>query len=219
MDATQATPLREGLAPLPARMRGLLIDERGYPVPYFVMTKDGKPDHRVADRRKLGHCIAFALCWVCGERLGKFKTFCIGPMCAVNRVTSEPPSHLECARYSAHNCPFLTRPKAHRRDANMPDDVGEPAGTMLKRNPGVVCLWTCRDYQTFIADERGRLFRLDDPIGVEWYAEGRKATRAEIMESIDSGYPLLEEMASAQSEAAVRALEAMRAVALKLVPA
>jgi hypothetical protein len=38
--------LRPELTELPLRMRGLPLDERGYPVPWFVAWIDGKPEFR-----------------------------------------------------------------------------------------------------------------------------------------------------------------------------
>lgn len=184
--------LREGLPPLPERMRHLPIDERGYPVPWFVAWVDGKPEFRVADNQKWTQCVRYSRCWVCGEVVGKFKTFVIGPMCAVNRTTSEPACHLDCAIFSATACPFLTLPKAKRNERNLPEGNSEPGGISIRRNPGVTCLWTTLGYRVFETGT-GPLFRLGDPTSVEWYAEKRQATRAEILASIDSGMPLLRE--------------------------
>ncbi len=184
---------RPGLPPIPQRMLQLPVDDRGYPVPAFVAWVDGKPDFRVADAKYLVEATRRRLCWVCGDRLGVYLTFAIGPMCAITRTISEPPSHLECARFSAKACPFLTLPKAHRRDSNIPDGVTEPTGEGLKRNPGVTCLWTTKSFKLFKAHhgQPGMLFELGEPTGLEWYAEGREATREEVMRSVDSGIPLL----------------------------
>lgn len=38
------TSLRADLPPLPPRMQRLPVDERGYPVSFFVAWPDGKPD-------------------------------------------------------------------------------------------------------------------------------------------------------------------------------
>jgi hypothetical protein len=35
-------------------------------------------------------------------------SFVVGPMCGINRNSAEPPSHKECAQWSARNCPFLS---------------------------------------------------------------------------------------------------------------
>jgi len=190
--------LRKQLPPLPERMRHLPIDARGYPVPYFVAWVDGKPDHRIADGRKFPIAVRQSLCWMCGQKLGSFKSFCIGPMCAITRTISEPPSHLECLRFAATACPFMTRPRAQRREANLPDCGLTTAGDGIRRNPGAVCIWTTKRFTAWHPDTGGVLFRLGDPERTEWYCEGRPATRAEVDESIRTGLPLLRESAQAQ---------------------
>lgn len=204
--------LRAALPPLPPRMASLPVDERGYPVPYFVAWVDGKPDHRVMDGGKLPNAMKFGLCWMCGQPVGAYKTFCIGPMCCLTRTISEPPSHLECVRFAAIACPFLTRPKAQRRAANMPEEAIDAAGVGLKRNPGAVCLWTVKKFQVWRDEKGGVLFNLPDAVGVEWYAEGRPALRSEVDESIRTGVPLLREHADAQDAKHVR--EGLRPIAV-----
>src|SRR6266403_5903520 len=113
---------RAGLPPLPARMKQLPLDHRGYPVPYFVSYIDGVPDFRAADINKLRRAVKEQRCWLCGDHLGVHRTFVIGPMCCVNLVSSEPPCHLECAKYAAEACPFLLHPNSVRREANMPEE-------------------------------------------------------------------------------------------------
>jgi hypothetical protein len=205
-------PLRSGLPPLPPKLAHLPVDARGFPVPWFVALVDGVPDHRVMDGDKMPRAIRHGLCWMCGQPLGAFKTFCIGPMCAVTRTIAEPPSHRECVRYAAQACPWLTRPRAKRREAGLPEDARDGAGLPIKRNPGVVCLWTTKVFQTFRSDagNSGVLFHLGEPVSLEWWAEGRPAQRDEVDASIESGLPLL--MAEARKdrdpEGALRDLEA-----------
>lgn len=195
--------LRPGLPPLPAKMASRPIDKRGFPVPFFVAMVNGEPDHRVVEPRARQQCVRHGWCWLCGTPLGAYKSFVIGPMCAVNRVNSEPPSHLECARYAAQACPFLARPHAKRREAGMPENANEPAGVLLPRNPGVALVWTTRSFKPFNAPG-GVLFKLGDPESMEWYAERRPATLAEVETSIESGLPLLLDVARQDGEQAVR---------------
>jgi hypothetical protein len=219
-----AHPLRRGLPPVPERMQSLTVDERGYPVPWFVHWDRGVPDFRIMDPAKWGRAIKFNLCWLCGQPLGRWKTFVLGPMCAVNRTTSEPPTHWECAQFAVHACPFMLRPAARRRAANLPADCEEPAGVVITRNPGATGLWTCDSYQLFRADGEGEgkpgwLIRIGEPKRVDWYAQGRPATRAEVRESIDSGFPLLETAARAQGAPALEALHRVMIRATQYLPA
>ncbi|MCE9605057.1 MAG: hypothetical protein K8U03_09180 [Planctomycetia bacterium] len=184
-------------------MRKLPRDERGYPIPWFVAWVDGKPEFRAAEAGKFKRARKEHLCWVCGERVTHNPTFVIGPMCAVNRTTAEPPCHYACAKFSAIACPFLTKPRAQRREANLPP--GTCAGEPILRNPGCCCLWVCRSnheaYSLFGDGRGGMLFRLPDPLRAEYFAEARAATRAEVLASMESGLPILQAMARTQAGA------------------
>ena len=214
------TELRKGLPPLPPRMRALPISDKGYPVPAFVEWIDGKPDFRVMRADFRLKCVRNNLCWQCGERLSNRLAFVIGPMCAVNRVSSEPPSHRDCALFAASACPFLTLPNAQRREANLPTEgVSSPGGISIRRNPGVTLVWIPDSYNPFKYGAGGLLIRIHRPVEVLWFAEGRPATRAEIMASIDSGMPLLADMAAKQGADAEQELRRCYRSALELVPA
>ena len=191
--------LRPELGKLPSRMQMLPIDDRGYVVPWFVAYVDGKPEFRAMDPEKYRQAVRFKMCWVCGGRLGRFMTFVAGPMCGINRTSSEPPCHKECAEWSAVNCPFLNNPDAIRRvDAQCPVDAKPVGGHAILRNPGVTMLWTTKDYSLWPDGKGGVLVQMGDPIEVEWYAHGRKATRTEVLTSIETGYPNLAAIAILQ---------------------
>lgn len=211
--------LRPDLPRLPARLAALPVDERGYPVPWFVAWIDGKPDFRVIGPGKREEAIRFERCWVCGQKLGSHKAFVIGPMCAVNRVSSEPPCHQECAVWSAKACPFLTRPKAHRRETDIPAGTVEPDGCGIDRNPGVALVWTTKRYGIVPDGRGGWLVDVGEPIATLWFAEGREATRAEVEASITSGFPVLEEMAKQDGPKAIAQLAEQLEQAMKLLPA
>jgi hypothetical protein len=213
--------LRKDLPPLPPRMKRLALDHRGFPVPWFVAWIDGKPDFRIVETPKIGRAVRENRCWACGDILGQHKAFLIGPMCAINRVISEPPSHRDCAIFSAKACPFLSQPRMRRNEKNLPDNLVAAAGLGIRRNPGAVCVWITRSFKTFRAHagNAGVLFRLGEPEECLWFANGREATRAEVLESIDGGYPSLLELADQQGAEAVAELERYRSEVMPLLPA
>lgn len=188
-------------------METLPRSARGYPVPWFVAWVDGEPDFRVIKPDGIKLAAKHGLCWLCGYELGMTATYVSGPMCGINRTSAEPPSHNVCATYAAKACPFLTRPHARRREVGKPEGLAEVPGTMIERNPGVVMLWRGPSVALPFDDGRGgTLFRLPDPIRVDWIAEGRDATRAEVVASVESGIPLLRDAAVAEGPDAMAAL-------------
>jgi len=199
--------LRPELPALPRRIADLPVDARGYPVPWFVEWIDGVPEFRIMDGRKLRRAVSERLCWVCGQPLGSFLAFTIGPMCAVNRVSAEPPSHRECSIFSARACPFLTRPHMRRREAGLPEEAEDPGGVAIRRNPGVALVWTTKRYKLVPQQGASPLFRIGEPTDVQAFARGLRATPAELRESIVTGLPALVDMAEAEGAGAIKALE------------
>lgn len=203
--------------PMPDRIKRLPISRNGFPVPWFVAWIDAAPDFRVANQEKLVMAVKRNLCWICGQSLGVHKVFPIGPMCAINRTIAEPPSHFECADYSARACPFLTQPRMRRNEKDMPDNKIDPAGIAIMRNPGAICLWVTKSYKPFRVGN-GVLFELGEPERVVWYCEGRTATRAEVQHSIDTGLPTLMAKAEQEGQDAVDELNKCIARAQLLLP-
>jgi hypothetical protein len=201
--------------PLPPKLASRPKDERGYVVPFFVAWFDGKPDFRIIDPAAMTACVRKQLCWLCGQPLGRNMVFPIGPMCSINRITSEPPSHRDCALYAVRVCPFLTIPRMHYQDHNKPEGAEPPGGVLLEHNPGVTCLWHTRSYRPVRvprqkSSKEGVLFSLGEAIHVEWYARGRTATHDEILASIAKGLPKLLELAEEEGEEAM--VELVRSV-------
>jgi len=194
--------MRPELEALPDYMRDLPVDDRGFVVPWFVGWVDGKPEFRVFDPIKWLAAVQQKRCWVCGKHTGRKLVFVLGPMCGINRTTSEPGCHEQCARWSARNCPFLTLRMQRRRENDMPESACEAAGRAIKRNPGVALLWFCEKFQVFPDPKGAPLIEVGNPKRVEWYAHGRKATRAEIEESIQTGLPSLRELCSTPGDKA-----------------
>lgn len=206
---------------MPERFRKLPISDNGFPIPKFVACPSGKPDFRVIAPGWPQRCITRKLCWLCGELLGRHMAFVIGPMCAVNRVSSEPPSHLGCARFAVKACPFMANPNRGRDESNLPE-AGFIPGHHLARNPGVSLIWVTKSYKLFNVPTNmgsGKLIEIGSPELTEWWARGRPATREEILASIDSGLPALRAMAVKEGNGAEAALDKQVARAMTLVPA
>lgn len=218
------------LPDMPASVERLPKDHRGYPVPFFVtwLDEDGKllpldkqhegqPEFRLADARKFRLCHIKKLCWVCGESLDeRQRTFVIGPMCAINRISAEMPCHIECARFSVQACPFLSRPKAVRRTVGLPEDIEDRSGHDPD-NPGVAMLWNCRRYD-LVQTDGGWLVELGNPAWVQWWAEGRRATPQEAFEALQHGALKLHKIAAECGKADVAKLEGLVGKAMRFLP-
>lgn len=207
-----------GLA-MPDRVKALPIDDRGYPVPWFVAEiAPGHWDFRVIGPGKLRAAVTKQLCWICGQRLGRNLAFVIGPMCSVNRITAEPPSHLECARFAAVACPFLANPAMRRNERNLPEERLDPPGRHSPDNPGAMVLWVTDHYKP----RRDGIMDIGPPSLVEWYARGRLATRAEASAALEAGverlFKVAEEEPGYRRQAGFDLLDRQVAVARGLLP-
>ena len=213
---------------MPPRIARLPRNERGYPIPWFVAVQDdGTRDFRIADGDRRIDAVQDDLCWVCGGRLGANLAFVIGPMCAVNRISAEPPGHYDCATYSARVCPFLATPQMVRREGGKPPGITtlrDGPGHAIERNPGVALVWSCRRYDVMVldrADQSRFLCKMGEPTRVEFWCRGRRATRDEIMKSMESGLPILQQACQLDDNPAesLAFLATQYQTALGLVPA
>jgi hypothetical protein len=199
----------------PGRVVPLRRNRQGFPIPFFVADQSSpNPDFRVAGRPQFRAAVRAARCWVCGNpRRGGVAAFVIGPMCAVNRVSADPPSHPECAEYSVKVCPFLSRPQMRRRAAGIKHTVNSMAGIPILRNPGVSVIWVCRQWQLTKIDN-GWIFDLGEPSTVSWWMQGRPAQRVEVLVAFESGMPLLRKQCENQQDRDDLAAAYQQAVAL-----
>lgn len=202
--------------PLPARLARRPVNKRGFPVPWFVSWRNGDWDFVNLDPRNIGEAYRRKVCWLCGEPLGRFMAFVIGPMCSINRISSEPPSHRECAEYAVRACPFLARPNAKRNEAASVNHGETVPGIMIEHNPEASLIWITKSYKP-MNTPKGALFQVGDPVETFWFKEGRPATRAEVLASIDKGLPYLRKVAA--MEDAEDELDRYIGKAMKLLPA
>lgn len=175
--------------PIPRQMRRLPVDPvTGFHVPWFVAWIEHangalRPDFRVIRPAAQLDAYVGKRCWLCGQPLGEIRAFVIGPMCSINRISSEPASHGSCARYAVKVCPFLVTPARKRNTKDLPEGISDPAGRHDPGNPGAMALWYSKENATILemSDEEGGgwLYILPEPEKVEWYAKGALITEGE----------------------------------------
>lgn len=158
-------------AAIPHRMLNLPRDPRDVPIPWFAgRDADGHLRVTILDGAKWLDAVKNRRCWICGAPLGRYYTFVLGPVQAITRTVTEPPSHRGCAEYAVRVCPFLSNPARGRFDG-----VASPNGALV--NPGVFALWQTLSFE--LGEPRGKLV-VGDPVRVAWRTRGRQATDAEV---------------------------------------
>jgi hypothetical protein len=179
---------RHNLPPVPERIKALPVSDKGYPIPYFVAYIDGVPDFRIVDERKLFLALSLRKCWVCGQHLGAHVAFVGGTLIVVNRISAEPPSHVDCAEFAVKACPFLLLPESRRRQAGMAELPTKPVGGVsLDDNPGVAAVCVVKGSQYTPKKQNGGLvIGLGEIERVDWYKGGQPATRADVVEAMDT---------------------------------
>lgn len=209
--------LRKGLPDLPSRMSTRPLDERGYPVPWFVHYIEGKPDFRVIRPDGFIDAVRWKKCWVCGGRMGLYCSFVVGPMNVINRMTPEPPSHRECAEFAVKACPYLILPASRRRDKNVPEGTELPAGNMVDHKPTAVVIWITKHWRPTRVSN-GYLIEMGPPTEVSWWKEGRVATRDEAKEQFEASFEIMMRTARDEGETSVARLEHRKAESLRYLP-
>lgn len=200
-DRLAATPMPHNIAKLPS-------DERGYPIPKFVATRNGIRDFRLMDYDFRTQCIRDKICWICGEPLRKYFSFIAGPMSCLNRTVIEPPSHIRCAHYAVRVCPFLAVPNMRRNERALPDNVAVD-GKMHPGNPGVCAMWITNKYVVWEPRPGEVLLMMGEPARIIFWAEGRALSRAEIQQALQDGYHRMQSLVKNCSRRDQREMQSM----------
>lgn len=109
--------MRPTSVPIPARMRHLPKDARGYPAAVIVMTTDdGAPIFAANDEGERQRMFKQDRCHVCGDRLLRGRWFVGGCLstCAEHGLILDGGMHSECAAYALAVCPYLAAPNYGR---------------------------------------------------------------------------------------------------------
>jgi hypothetical protein len=193
---------------LPPRMKKLPRDPDGNPIPWFAQTSDGQGNFSM-DPYKWMKAVEDLRCWICGEQLGTYRAFMLGPLLAVGRTAMDPPSHRECAEFWVQHFPLLSDKK--------------------KQNPSIVMMiWITRKYALPISENDadmnlpgqpgGPMFSLGEPEEVLYYCQGRPATREEIRGAMEPGISNLRAKAKLEGPESSSDLEELIKRAEELMP-
>jgi hypothetical protein len=174
---------------IPPRIARLPRDSRrGLPIPWFIAYREENgrvfADFRYADPAKPPEAVRRRVCWICGESLGVIVAFMGGPLLTFNNTAGEPPSHTECAQYAMEACPFLADPEFRRRTTDVPSNISQGAGVVIRENPGAKVIWITNRFAAF-QSRSGILFKVGEPLRVVWSFGGRPATRLEATRSLE----------------------------------
>jgi hypothetical protein len=104
--------------PIPACMKHLDKDKRGYPIPFNVFRDNsGIPKFTVNDGEKEAQSLKRGLCNVSGLKLNGKSFFIGGPRSAFHKhgCYLDGPSRLDCLRYAAQVCPYIAAPIYSKR--------------------------------------------------------------------------------------------------------
>lgn len=104
---------------VPARLRRLDRDHRGYPVPVIVIRdRSGRPNFAINDAELIGRLVAEDRCTICGDRLLRGRWLVGGCLSAfaANGSFADTAMHDECAHYALRACPYLAAPSYADRD-------------------------------------------------------------------------------------------------------
>jgi hypothetical protein len=141
--------------PIPERLKHLPVDERGYPIPYFVAIVNGKHDFRLLDAEKQRICCEYKKCAICGQKLLKgLYYFISGPMGAMNKVSTDPPMHKECAEFSLLACPHMFYEKADRRTAGLDELPVTSIPEMIMQKPTAMFMVQASSYKLTISPRK-----------------------------------------------------------------
>lgn len=118
--------------PVPPRLAKRPTDSRGYPITFVTQFNDGEPDFTVVAGDRISDCVRFDLCGLCGQHLGKFRSFIGGPKSTESGMYVDPPMHTDCAEYALLVCPHLATPTARYKKQNLKE--GEISIPLVSEN-------------------------------------------------------------------------------------
>lgn len=131
--------------PIPKFLAHLKIDERGYPIPYFVSKINGVYDFRYSSEHKVISCLKEKKCYICYKKLQPDNYYFItGPLGQLSKSVSEPPMHRQCAEFALQACPHILYQAAERK---ADESVAKKNPFLLKEKPPYLWLIKATSYK------------------------------------------------------------------------
>jgi hypothetical protein len=108
--------IRQQRPAIPARLAARPVDpSRGLPIPYVNEHDDGSVNFALVNGGRVLECVRDRLCGLCGERQEFLVAFVGGPGGFHQRLYTDPPGHVDCARAALDLCPYLGLERHQRR--------------------------------------------------------------------------------------------------------
>lgn len=176
---------------MPDRIRVLGHDAVGNPSLFFAQRgANGLVNYRAPRPEAVDQCLKHRLCYICGQQLGRNKTFLTGPVGALRQIALDPPCHRSCAVYAAQACAYFTKPRLR------PDVMPTHNAT---------CLWTTRSFVPLPIDNAVH-FHLGKPIEMTWFRQGEIASYEEVLRATQYALRILLDIARDDGDYAVQAV-------------
>jgi hypothetical protein len=169
--------------PIPARMKALDRDPRGYPIPWGVFRdRDGRPHFTINEEAKRVLALVEHLCPICGLPLLPDRWFVGGPRSAFdpNGAYNDPPMHRECMHYALKVCPYLAAPRYGRRidtGTLSAEEVEQRIfldATQIAERPVLFVAVMARDQQLILIRPHYYVRPAKPYIAVEYWQTGRR---------------------------------------------
>lgn len=184
--------------PIPALMKHLPVDRRGFPIPPIVLVDDNGAKFAVNDEFAKQKVMAEDCCGICGKPLYRARWLVGGPGSAFlpHGAYLDPPMHTECMHYAMQVCPYLAAPNwkngvsvgaVQAKNVTLDGETkaipvfGSGFDKVFPNRPDVfVCVQYTGKLRFSTNEDMMPVFRPPTPFRqIEYWSEGRRLSQAE----------------------------------------
>src|SRR5688572_9421849 len=153
--------------PMPIYIARLPRDERGFPIPFFAPTIEGKKSFAVSDSSKRLKCAKHRLYWIRGKRLRLLIAFVGGPCCVEIHAYSDGPMHVDCAIYAVKVCPWMALPEYKKR---MFEHLGDSDSVIEPKKPDMNAVCITNGFK--VTTGKNWVFIPFTILDIQWWKDG-----------------------------------------------